>query len=69
MTLIIVPYLRISSVAFSVIQILYVVSTNIAKFEILNRFDEHFHLSEKMIAKMREIKNIPETEKYWKGNI
>lgn len=37
MTLIIVPYLRISSVTFSVIQILYVVSTNIAKFEILNK--------------------------------
>lgn len=37
MTLIIVPYLRISRVTFSVIQILYVVSTNITKFEILNK--------------------------------
>ncbi|MBW5407351.1 hypothetical protein FNH25_11045 [Morganella morganii] len=35
---------------------------------LLNRFDEHFHLSEKMIAKMREVKNTPEAEKYWKGN-
>ena len=35
---------------------------------LLNRFDEHFHLSEKMIAKMRDVKNTPEAEKYWKGN-
>ena len=35
---------------------------------ILNRIDDHFHLSEKIITKMREAKNIPEVDKYWKGN-
>lgn len=35
---------------------------------LLNRFDEHFHLSEKMIAKMRKVKNTPEVAKYWKGS-
>ena len=35
---------------------------------ILNRIDDHFHLSEKIIAKMREVAKIPEVDKYWNGN-
>lgn len=34
----------------------------------LNYIDEKFHISEKLIEKMREIKNQPEGDKYWKGN-
>lgn len=34
----------------------------------LNYLDAHFKLSEQVVEKMREIKNIPETDKYWKGN-
>ncbi|XKD94624.1 hypothetical protein ACISK3_08155 [Morganella morganii] len=35
---------------------------------LLNYLDSYFELSEKLVKKMREIKNIPEHEKYWKGN-
>lgn len=34
----------------------------------LNYIDEKFHISEKLIEKMREVKNQPEGDKYWKGN-
>lgn len=34
----------------------------------LNYIDEKFHISEKLIEKMREVKNKPEGDKYWKGN-
>ena len=34
----------------------------------LNYIDEKFHISEKLFEKMREVKNQPEGDKYWKGN-
>jgi len=34
----------------------------------LNYIDEKYHISEKLIEKMREIKSQPEGDKYWKGN-
>ena len=35
---------------------------------LLNYLDSYFELSEKLVKKIREVKNIPENEKYWKGN-
>ncbi|HAS8352642.1 TPA: hypothetical protein I7721_16235 [Vibrio vulnificus] len=34
----------------------------------LNYIDEKFHISEKLIEKIREVKNQPEGDGYWKGN-
>lgn len=34
----------------------------------LNYIDEKYHISEKLIEKMREVKSQPEGDKYWKGN-
>ena len=33
-----------------------------------NEIDKQFHLSEKLIGKMRAVKNIPIADRYWEGN-
>lgn len=33
-----------------------------------NILDEQYKITETLTKKLREIENIPETERYWKGN-